>query len=92
MDTNVIVAIVSGVGTILAGLVAFAGTKKSSLAEAEKDFRNTVLEENKTLRTRIDNLEDEVTALTRRNIMLESALIKAGLVPDPPKPPNEEAG
>lgn len=86
------VAVVSGVGTIIAGLVAFAGTKKSSLQEAEKDFRNTVLQENKNMRTRIDELEDEINKLNRRNIMLEAALIKAGLVPDVPRPSEEEAG
>lgn len=91
VDASVIVAIVSGVGTIIAAIVAFMGTKKSSLQAAEKDFRDTVVKENKELRSRVDELEDELMQANRRLLKLEAIIIKAGLTTDEEQtpPPNQ---
>ncbi len=82
MDASVVVAIVSGAGAIFAAVTGFVGSKKSTLHQAEKDFRDTLILENKTLRTRVDELEDELLVSNRRLLKMEAIMIKAGLVMD----------
>lgn len=82
MDASVWVAIIGGIGSILAGIVGFMGTKKSTLQTAEKDFRDTIVSENKELRNRVDELEDELMIANRRLLKLEALILKAGLVID----------
>jgi hypothetical protein len=84
MDASVVVAVVSGIGAILAACVGFMGTKKNSIQSAEKDFRDTIVKENKDLRARVDELEEELMQANRRWIKLEAIIIKAGLSIDDP--------
>lgn len=80
MDASIVVAIVSGGGAIFAAVTGFVGSKKSTLHQAEKDFRDTVILENKTLRARVDELEDELLVSNRRLLKMEGIMIKVGLV------------
>lgn len=82
MATEVIVALIGGAGTIAGAVLGFLGTRKGSLAKAEKDFRDTIIKENKELRNRVDELEDELMAANRRLLKIEAICIKAGLVID----------
>lgn len=80
MDASVWVAIIGGVGSVIAAIVALMGTKKGTLQTAEKDFRNTIVGENKELRSRVSELEDELMDANRRILKLETIIVKAGLV------------
>lgn len=82
VDTEVIVALIGGLGTLAGALLAFLGSRKSSLATAEKDFRDTIIKENKELRQRIAELENELLVAKRRLLKIEAICIKAGLVID----------
>lgn len=76
MDVSVTVSIISGVGVIVGAWIGLLGTKKGTLAAAEKDFRTAVLEDNEKLRTRIDDLEKKLASLTVENSRLNIELLK----------------
>lgn len=101
MDTSIIVSIVSGIGAILVAGLGFMGNKKGTLASAEQNFRDTILQENEKLRKRVDELEDENKQnsdklleenkkLQLRILNMESIMIKAGLVMPNESPQKED--
>lgn len=72
MDASVTVSIISGVGVILSAWFAMAGNKKGTLAEAEQNFRSTILADNEKLRQRVDELEKKLI-----NVVAENGQLKA---------------
>ncbi|WP_422661711.1 hypothetical protein ACK8P5_26680 (plasmid) [Paenibacillus sp. EC2-1] len=80
MDASILVAIISGVGTILVAAVGFMGAQKGTLASAEQNFRTTIIQENEKLRKRIDELEGENRVLQKGLLEMQTAMTKAGLV------------
>lgn len=67
MDHSLTASIVAGIGVIMTAWLGFMGTKKGTLATAEKDFRTTIMEDNKQLRERVDSLEKKLSTVMKEN-------------------------
>lgn len=75
MDASVTSAVVAGVGVILTAWIAFMGTKKGTLATAEKDFRSTIMADNEHLRKRIEELETKLNVVQMDNHRMTMAMV-----------------
>lgn len=76
MDASVVAAIIAGVGVIMSAWLGFAGNKKGTLATAERDFRETILEENKDMRVRMEEMEKTISAVMLENRQLKMEIIQ----------------
>ena len=76
MDESLVSALMAGIGVILAAWLGFAGSKKGTLATAEKDFRTTILEDNKQLRERVEQLETQLVAVKKENHQMQLKMIE----------------
>lgn len=76
MDASVTSSIIAGVGVILTAWLHFAGAKKGTLASAEKEFRQTLIEDNDAMRKRIDELERKLYDVTIENKKLKLKMIE----------------
>lgn len=81
MDESLVSALMAGIGVILSAWLGFAGTKKGTLATAEKDFRSTILEDNKQLRSRVEQLETQLTAVMKENHLMNLKMIEITSTP-----------
>lgn len=76
MDASITSAVIAGVGVILTAWLAFMGTKKGTLATAEKDFRSTIMADNENLRRRIEELETKLHAVQVDNHRMTMAMVE----------------
>lgn len=74
MDVSTISAVMALAGVMFSAWIGFLGSKKGTLADAEKDFRATILQDNKDLRERIEELEERIDELVRENTRLQIKL------------------
>lgn len=74
MDASTIAAIMAAAGVILSAWIGFLGNKKGTLATAEKEFRETIMEDNEKLRLRIEKMEKTIIKLTKENSKLKIRL------------------
>lgn len=74
MDASTIAAIMAAAGVIVSAWIGFLGNKKGTLASAEKEFRETIMEDNEKLRLRIEKMEKTIIKLTKENSMLKVRL------------------
>lgn len=74
MDASTIAAIMAALGVIISAFIGFLGNKKGTLASAEKDFRETIMEDNEKLRLRVEKMEKIVIKLTKENAMLKAQM------------------
>jgi predicted RNase H-like nuclease (RuvC/YqgF family) len=91
MDPTVAAALVSGIGALVVAILQHVSQRsqnkvqavsheRSQLSQDESNFRQLIVQENKDLRSRVDELEEENMRLQRKILKLEAALIKAGMV------------
>lgn len=74
MDVSTISALIALAGVVFTGWIGLMGNKKGTLASAEKDFRATIMQDNKDLRERVDELEERIDELVRENTKLHLKL------------------
>ena len=74
MDDATFSVVMGFAGVFLAALLGFLGNKKGTLASAEKDFRQTILQDNENLRKRIEQLEQ-----VNKELQTETATLKSGV-------------
>lgn len=74
MDASTIAAIMAAAGVIVSAWIGFLGSKKGTLASAEKEFRETIMEDNEKLRLRVEKMEKTIIKLTKENSRLKVRL------------------
>lgn len=74
MDASTIAAIMAALGVIVSAWIGFLGNKKGTLASAEKDFRETIMEDNEKLRLRVEKMEKTIIKLTKENAILKAQM------------------
>lgn len=74
MDASTIAAIMAAAGVIVSAWIGFLGSKKGTLASAEKEFRETIMEDNEKLRQRVEKMEKTIIKLTKENSRLKIRL------------------